>query len=438
MSEKKITLSLKQLKFFVGLVFITFLVFIVFAVIEGRSSVQASQTTNGLQNAGASPTPFLPGSESDGFPFEEIQETVASPTPRPTVVYEDGQYPTAIPLALPTLSNITPYSLPDGINPLTGKAPMLPEYLNRRPVASKITLYPRSARPQSGLTMADVVFEYYIEGGLTRFIGIFYGTNPDQIGPVRSGRFFDEHIMRMYQSYLVFKFADPRVLDYLKEADVSEFLALPTIANCPPYYIGTEDRDTYNNIFFDLTRFGACLEKKGLDNSRPDLRAGYFSAKPPAFAEPALGIFTRYSVDDYHYWGYEPLNQRYYRQQELTDTRDGKPPSYAPLIDQLTGQQVSADNVVFLFIPHSFADEFQEEDEVYHIDPLGSGKAVLFRDGVVLQAYWRRIAIDQPLLITDPNGIPLSLKPGRTFYEVLKEDSLVEHSGTQWYFQFEP
>ncbi|MBT3336936.1 MAG: DUF3048 domain-containing protein [Anaerolineae bacterium] len=438
MSEKKITLSIKYLKFFGGLVFFTFLVFLVFAINEGRSAAQASENTDHFLSVMASPTPFLPGGELDVFPFEDVIETAASPTPRPTVVYEDGQYPTAIPLALPTLSNITPYSLPEGINPLTGKAPMLPEFLDRRPVASKITLYPRSARPQSALTMADVVFEYYIEGGLTRFIAVFYGTNPTQIGPVRSGRFFDEHIMHMYQSYLVFKFADPRVLDYLKATDVSEFLALPTIASCPPYFVGKEDRDTYNNIYFDLTRFGACLEKKELDNSRPTLRAGYFSGSPPAFAEEALRIFTYYSVDDYHYWGYEPLNQRYYRQQEITDTRDGKLPSYAPLIDMLTGQQVSADNIVFLFVPHSFTDQFQEEDEVYHIDPIGSGKAYLFRDGVVLPAYWRRIAIDQPLLITDLNGMPLSLKPGRTFYEVLKEDSTATQDEVQWYFQFEP
>ena len=53
-------------------------------------------------------------------------------------------------------------------------------------------------------------------------------------------------------------------------------------------------------------------------------------------------------------------------------------------------------------------------------------------------AYWRRIAIDQPLLITDLNGMPLSLKPGRTFYEVLKEDSTATQDEVQWYFQFEP
>ena len=76
-------------------------------------------------------------------------------------------------------------------------------------MAIKVANHPRYIRPQSGLTLADNVFEYYIEGGLTRFIAIFYGNSSEWVGPVRSGRYFDENIQRMYQAFLVFKFADP-------------------------------------------------------------------------------------------------------------------------------------------------------------------------------------------------------------------------------------
>ncbi len=437
MSQRKVSISIRQIKFFGGVFLLTVLAFLGFAVSEGRGAAQASQQIEGLA-VDVTPTPFLPSSEADAFLFDTAAVAVSSPTAYPTVVYEDGLYPTTIPEALPTFSDITPYSLPEGINPLTGKAPDSPELLNRRPIASKITLFPRSARPEYGLTMADVVYEYYIEWGATRFIAVFYGTNPEQIGPVRSGRFFDEHIVRMYQSYLVFKYADPRVYDYFKSIDIRDFLVVPLLSNCSPFFVGKEERAVYNNIFFNYTRFGPCLEENGFDNSKPDLRAGYFSAHPRGATQQAMGIFTNYSVDDYHYWGYEPINKRYYRQQETDDLRDGKSPSYAPLIDNLTGQQVWTDNVVFLFVPHSFADKWQEEDEVYHIDPVGTGDAYLFRDGIVIPAHWRRIAIDQPLEITDLNGMPLPLKPGRTFYEVLREESLVTNQGAQWYFQFNP
>ncbi len=96
-------------------------------------------------------------------------------------------------------------------DPLTGLIPADPSLLDRRPIAIKISNYPRAIRPQYGLNEADVVYEYYIEWLDTRFIGVFYGDNAKQIGPVRSGRYFDEHITRMYHSYYVFNYADPRV-----------------------------------------------------------------------------------------------------------------------------------------------------------------------------------------------------------------------------------
>lgn len=437
MSGRKITLSIKKIKLIGGLISFTFLFFFIFAVVEGSLAAKASREVLNVSETMVSPTPFLPGNEDSGLSFGTSVQMQLTATPRPTVVYEGGAYPTSIPQVFPTMPNISPYSIPTGINPLTGLYPAFPGLLERRPIASKITLYPRYIRPQSGLSFADIVFEYYIEGGLTRFIAVFYGNNAERVGPVRSGRFFDEHIARMYQSYLVFKYADKRVYDYLKASDIRDFLVVPSNLSCPPFVIGKQDRDTYNNIFFNTYKFSECLEKKNKDDSRPNLRSSYFSSVPSVYTEPVSSIFARYSPDDYHYWRYNPLLHKYYRYQEISNTRDGKLPSYAPLIDALTGQQVSTDNIVYLFVRHSFENQYQEEDEVYHIDLLRSGKAYLFRDGIVLPAYWRRVEADQPLLLTDTKGVPLSLKPGRTFYEVFGENSTVTKKNAQWEFQFE-
>lgn len=430
MINKKITISLQQIKLFGAGIILIFLSFIAFALIEGNHTAKASDPPEKTGTA----TPFLPSADQTSL-------TLAAPTLAnnlnsiPTAINTN---PTDLPAALPTLPNISPFSLPEGINPLTGLPPAAPENLQRRPIASKITLYPRSVRPESSLTLADVVFEYYIEAGLTRFIAVFYGNDSKQVGPVRSGRFFDEHIARMYQAYLVFKYADPRVYNHLKSTNINKFLIVPGVTACPPFFVAKNHpgRDTYNNVFFDTTRFAACLEKQGKDNSPPDLRASYFSQTPPPYSEPALSIFARYSVDDYHYWGYNETNHKYYRYQEMNDTRDGKFANYLPLIDEVNGHQVSTDNLVYLFVLHRFEDKYQEEDEVYHIDLIGSGKAYLFRDGVVLPAYWQRTDLNQPLLLTDPNGMPISLKPGTTFYEVLGKASTVADQNAQWRFQF--
>jgi hypothetical protein len=173
-----------------------------------------------------------------------------------------------------------------------------------------------------------------------------------------------------------------------------------------------------------------------MDNSRQQLRSGYFSATPPAFKDAATRIYTQYSVYDYHYWDYNPVLHQYFRYQETDDTLDGKAPDYAPLVDTATNQQVTADNVVVIFVPYTFANKFDEEDEVFHVDLVNVGEAYVFRDGVVIPANWWRLSEDQPILITDTNGAPLPLRPGRTFYEVLGVTSSRQQSGENWYFRF--
>ncbi len=89
------------------------------------------------------------------------------------------------------------------LDPLTGLKPDSPELLDRRPVIVKIQNLPRP-REQWGVSAADLVYEYYTEEGSTRFSAVFYGSNPDMVAPIRSARWFDMHLIRMYGANFVF------------------------------------------------------------------------------------------------------------------------------------------------------------------------------------------------------------------------------------------
>mgnify|MGYP001564361248 CR=1 FL=1 len=76
--------------------------------------------------------------------------------------------------------------------PINGALFTKPEkelWAKRRPLAVMIENH-AEARPQSGLSDADVVYEAVAEGGITRFMGIFYcgAAEPVTIAPVRSAR----------------------------------------------------------------------------------------------------------------------------------------------------------------------------------------------------------------------------------------------------------
>ncbi|MGE5376966.1 MAG: DUF3048 domain-containing protein [Bacteroidota bacterium] len=405
---------------------------LLFLVVTSCSS-SADQVS--LAAGNPSPTPFQP---RDGMSADSIYaDTAPAPLDLPTVTSLPATPadPAIQPEFLPADVTAPAFSLPTLLDPLTGLPPSDPALLNRRPLAIKVANYPRYIRPQSGLTLADNVYEYYIEGGLTRFIAVFYGSNSEWVGPVRSGRYFDENIQRMYQSFLVFKFADPRVLDHFKESDFADFIVVPSKGSCPPFRLmPTRHIEVYNNSYFYTPGWDGCIAKNNLNNNRPAIRSGFFSDVAPVSDQPGTKIFTYYSFDSYNYWEYDPGTKQYLRYQETDNIRNDKPEKYEPLIDHSTNAQVHASNVVVLLAPYSFANTYDQEDEVYQIDVTGSGDAYVFRDGMEIPAHWNRTNENQPLLLTGENGAVLYLRPGITFYEVIGTHSFMDQANGEWRF----
>src|SRR5437870_3896363 len=64
----------------------------------------------------------------------------------------------------------------------------------RPALAVKVENLP-AARPQTGLSWADLVYEEPVEGGITRFIAIYQCQDAARIEPVRSARFTDVDIL---------------------------------------------------------------------------------------------------------------------------------------------------------------------------------------------------------------------------------------------------
>ncbi len=385
-------------------------------------------------------TPFQPQSDAAvnpaSVPATPQVEPTYTPYPTKYVVVENLPTPA---LVLPAPNGEIPNFNPlNTNNPLTGLPVSDPSLLDRRPMVIKVANAPDTIRPQSGLTLADVVYEYYIEWGDTRFIAVMYGNDSSMVGPVRSGRYFDEHVARMYNAFLVFKFADPREYSYLKNSTLSEFLVVPGSASCPPFLFGPEKRDDYNNFFFNTTKWAACAARTGLDNSKQTLRGGFFTEQVAHGSTlDATRIYSYFSRYSYNYWDYDAATHKYFRYQEANDIVGKNVEAYAPLSDAQTGLPVTADNVVILFVPYTFENQYDADDEVYHIDLIASGNAYVFRDGFSTPALWNRIDENQPLLLTTLTGNPIYLRPGRTFYEVLGVNSTLTQEGADWRFVFQ-
>jgi hypothetical protein len=74
-----------------------------------------------------------------------------------------------------------------------------------------------SARPQTGLTRADIVYVLPVEGGLSRFLAVFSSGYPRVIGPVRSAREDDLQLLRQFgRPAFAYSGATPALLSYIR------------------------------------------------------------------------------------------------------------------------------------------------------------------------------------------------------------------------------
>lgn len=342
--------------------------------------------------------------------------------------------PSATPVAIDLDCCFGPRSYPPGVNPLTGLEVADPGLLERRPILVKITNFPRSVRPQWGLSRADHVYEYYLEDGMTRFVGVFYGQDAARIGPVRSGRFFDEHLIRQYKGLFVFGAADPRVLGPWTESDFKNLLILERPDNCPPLCrIGSENN--YNTLFLDSTQMSSYLQARGTANTRQALEGLYFEKLTPYSHQEGLRVGIRYSLVSYNLWEYDPALGRYLRSQDTETVREGIEP-VEPLYDRLTGEQLAADNLVVLLVPHEYFIN-TATTEMVQINFEGEGPGIAYRDGRAYSIQWQRSASDQMVRLTYAGGRDFPLKPGNVWFQIL---GLSSHSAQiedqSWRFTF--
>ena len=360
----------------------------------------------------------------------------------------DTPTPTASPTPSYPVEGRGPANFAAEVNPLTGLQLENPALLNRRPIVIKVENIPREHRPQWGLSLADLVYEYYTEFGATRFSAVFYGQDAEQVGPIRSGRFFDSNIVQMYKGVLVYGSAYPDVNNRFFRSDFADRLILETGNSCPG--LCRYDPNGQNLLVADTVSLQPYLQTRGVVNTRQNLDGMFFQAAVPPSGDQAAQLFVRYSGAIYNRWDYDAASERYLRFSDAENDVNRQKEVYNQLTDRLTNQPIATDNVVMLCVPHSYYVK-REDAEVLDIIMDASrvasyvacdgetykgnaGPAYIARNGRLYKTTWQRATTTSVLTLVNPDGSLFPFKPGQTWFEVLGASSRVEQQGAAWRF----
>ncbi|HEY4376994.1 MAG TPA: DUF3048 domain-containing protein [Acidimicrobiales bacterium] len=294
------------------------------------------------------------------------------------------------------------------VAPLTGLHVSDPTVLFRPAMAVKIDNLDaphETAVPQKGLNQADIVFEEVVEGNITRLVGVFQSQAPDPVGPVRSLRTTDVHLLpQLSHPLVVFSGGNQGVLAASLTAD---FVVRSEDA-VPSAFFRDHSRRAPHNLYVHPAQVWSSLPP---GQRLPAPLFTYLAAGEPrpAGASAASGVDLTWgggAASSPVSWRWDPATKQYLR------TQNGR-----PHMDADSNTQLSATNVVVLATTYGQSPADLRSPEA---NSVGSGEAWVLSGGVVVHGTWNRPTEQSPPVLTDSSGQPIKLTPGRTWIELPK------------------
>ncbi|ATW27320.1 DUF3048 domain-containing protein [Candidatus Formimonas warabiya] len=281
------------------------------------------------------------------------------------------------------------------------------EKMPARPVAVTIdNLF--AARPQSGLTKADLVYEIPAEGGVTRFLAIYFHGQAEKIGPVRSARPYLASLAQDWDAVFIHAGESPQAQIYFKNEDLDHINEMFH----PAGFWRDKSRKAPHNLYTSSENLGREIALKGWDE-KVEVPGFSFRAREEAGAgnHEALQATIHYAYGDviYKYDQASGLYRRY-----LGDK---------PHQDKETEEQLSAANIL---VQETKIRAFDEEGRL-EIDLQGEGKVWLFSGGQVEEGRWIKDAEHQPTRFVDVYGNEFRFLPGQTWIEIIPQNTRVEY-----------
>jgi hypothetical protein len=237
---------------------------------------------------------------------------------------------------------------------------------------------------------------------------VFQEGDAKAVGPVRSARFFLAQWASEVRAAVAHYGGDRRTRPHLKH-NPEMFTDVDGLGRGSKAFHRVKTRRAPHNAYGST----ASIRKMALKLGAPELLSRGVHRRPfidPSSLEARASsqrIRIPYSTNVITY-RYDRATNRYRR------SVDGK-----AQIDPVDGKRVTTTNVVVLFQRFRIDTRIEPGHARPDIKTLGNGKALVFREGRVVKATWRKAGDAKPTLILDAEGNELPLVRGHTFIQVV-------------------
>ncbi|HUQ16342.1 MAG TPA: DUF3048 domain-containing protein [Candidatus Saccharimonadales bacterium] len=338
----------------------------------------------------------------------------AAPTSAGSPAVSAPAAPTATAAATKAAPTVAPTPTPTPkpvVWPLTGLKADDPAAIKRRPLNIRLPNDP-NARPQYGLSKADLVFEMIVEGGVTRYSAIFHSRDVDSVGPIRSYRFSDLYLTQMLKGALVASGATVEERDAVTESvRVGNMISVDAERDGRPYF-RVSFRVAPNNLFTSTQADREAVNRAGgagpvdvpalafLPSTDHEATAGGFAGSVPA--RTATVPFQAWPAT----FTWDEGSKGFRRSQQGAQTVDGD-----------GSGAILARNVIVMTTDITTTSVIEDSLGSRGLDyrMTGGGPATVFRDGRRQDGTWKRDGVLDMFSFSNQAGEKILLSPGQSW-----------------------
>lgn len=271
------------------------------------------------------------------------------------------------------------------------------------------------ARPQSGLSEADIVFEILAEAKITRFLALFQSEIPETVGPVRSAREYYFKLADGYDSIYVYHGAADFINEMIANEGIS-YLNGSTYDNDGKLFKRDSSRKAPHNSYALLNAVYEVAESKGYSTKAEQEPLLFLNETDVEAIEgdPAQHVEITYSTNPveivaYDYDAAAGNYKRFSNNEQTVELNDNT--------------EITAENVFIVETYHEVIDDVGRR----LVDMESGGNAYLLQKGKVQQVEWTN---DNGKIIPVKNGQPIGFVPGKTWINVVPTNPSMEQAVT--------
>lgn len=295
--------------------------------------------------------------------------------------------------------------------PLTGMD--ADEAVDKRIVGVMVNNHTK-ARPQTGLSKADMVFEILAEGQITRFLALFQSETPEEVGPVRSAREYYFDLANGYDALYVYHGAANFVNDMIRKRGI-DHLNGSLYDNDGILFKRESSRKAPHNSYLQFDAVYDTAEREEYDITHSYKPLPFLDKKAEITGDPANHVtidYTKNTLGTVVAFDYDKNSGKYIRFSDKEKT-----------VELDSGEPIQVENVFIVETKHKvFDDEGRRE-----VDLTSGGDGYLIQKGKVQQVQWEN---QDGRIIPLKNGKPIGFVPGKTWVNVVPKSPGIEQSVT--------